>query len=1575
MSKEIDEKVVQMRFDNSNFESNVQTSLGTIGRLKQSLNFSNSSKSLENIGAAAKSVNMSPLSNAVETVKTKFSGLEVVAITALANITNSAVNVGKKIVSALTIDPVKDGFSEYETQMNSIQTIMANTKSKGSTMDDVNKALDELNTYADKTIYNFSEMTRNIGTFTAAGVGLKESVSSIKGIANLAAVSGSTSQQASTAMYQLSQALATGKVALQDWNSVVNAGMGGELFQNALKRTAENMGTNVDAMIEKYGSFRESLTEGEWLTAEVLTETLSQISGAYSEADLLAKGYSESQVQEIMDLAKTAEEAATKVKTFTQLWDTLKEAAGSGWAKTWQIVIGNFEEARDMLTSVSDTLSGFINKSSDARNKVLSDWKDLGGRADLITSIKNIFEGLLSVIKPVKEAFSEVFKSITGADLAKFTEGFKNLTDKFKLSETTSNNLKRTFKGLFSIFNICKEAIVAIGKSLSPVIEFIAKLVDSFLSVTAVIGDYITAFSDAIEQSGIFKDVIGGVLKLLEPIEGALDKAANFVKKFFNSIKTIDASDLTSIGKAISNAFKPVKGVGDFIDVVFEGIGKAVQSLGPGVSEVFSKLADALSKLFTFDSASSFMDLLISGAVVKAIKSVKKVFDTLNDTISSAGGINKSISDMFNTVGDTLKVWQESIKADKLIKIGKAIALLAGSLLVISLIDSDKLGSSLTAIGGLMTELMAGLAVLELIQNKIKTPAEGLKNLFSGGVLGNLIGLSVAILILSAAMKSLSELDWEEIGKGLVSIAGLCGILVGSAKLMSSSSKDLAKCGTNLIMFAAAIGILSLVVKSLGQIDTASLIKGLVGVGVLCAELAAFLKTADFDQLGILKGTGLLLLATSLVVLTQAVEQLSGLNINELIKGLSSIAIMLSEIVIFTKLIGNPSGMISTATGMLIIGAAMNVFAIAVEKLGNLSWTEIGKGLLTMAGALLIIAGAVKIIPNNLPIISVGLTVMSVALIGLAAALNMMGGMSWEGIAKSLVTLAGSLVILAAAMIVMTGTLAGAAALLVVAAALRILAPVLVAFGNMSWGQIAAGLIMLAGAFTVIGVAGLLLTPLVPTLMLLGAAITLIGVGCLAAGAGVTMFAAGLASLIASLSTVGSSIQDFINTLIESIPLLIQKLGEGFVKFVEVIVQNGQVILDAFVTILTSLVTAIGEVVPLVVDTLLDIITQFIQKLAECTPKVVSAVAEMIVNLIETIAEYTPQFVKAGADLIIGFIDGLSENIPRIAESGMNLIRTFMDGISTYVPEVVNAGMNMIIDLINGMANAISANTPQLVSAMQNLINSIIEAGVALLTGSIGTFTSKGGELIGGLISGIKSKVGDVVSAISSIISTCKEGLANIGSEFVSIGSNIISGLVSGIKSGISSVGSAISDVVSSAVSKAKKALGIHSPSRVFAEIGMYSDEGLAKGLIKYSNVVTDAAGNVANNMIDVMNNSISKISMDGLNSQPTIRPVFDMSSVEEGANAINSLFDKQQMVSLGIQNRGNINAISNAMRGGQVVATNDDVVHAIDSLKKVISGNTGNSYTIDGITYDDGSNISNAVKSIIRAAKVERRR
>ncbi len=384
MSTTIDQRVVEMQFDNKNFERNVQTSLSTLDKLKSSLNMNGATKGFEQIDNAAKKVNMAGLGNAVESVRLKFSALEVMAVTALSNITTQAMNTGINIAKSFTLDPIMQGFSEYETQIGAVQTILANTSHQGTNLQQVNRALDQLNTYADQTIYNFTEMTRNIGTFTAAGVDLQTSVDSIKGIANLAAVSGSTSQQASTAMYQLSQALAAGKVSLMDWNSVVNAGMGGKVFQDALIRTSELLGTGAQNAIDMYGSFRESLTKGEWLTTEVLTETLKQFAGAYSEADLMAQGFTAEQAKAIAEMAQTATDAATKVKTFTQLMDTLHESAQSGWTQTWEILIGDFEEAKEVLTEVSNVVGEVISKSAEARNEVLSGglssgWKQLLG--------------------------------------------------------------------------------------------------------------------------------------------------------------------------------------------------------------------------------------------------------------------------------------------------------------------------------------------------------------------------------------------------------------------------------------------------------------------------------------------------------------------------------------------------------------------------------------------------------------------------------------------------------------------------------------------------------------------------------------------------------------------------------------------------------------------------------------------------------------------------------------------------------------------------------------------------------------------------------------------------------------------------------------------------------------------------------------------------------------------------------------------------------------------------------------------------------------------------------------------
>ena len=511
MSNTVDSRVLEMRFDNKQFEAGIATSMSTLEKLKSKLNLTASSKSLQGLGDAAKKVDMSGLSKGVDSIHTKFSALQVVGVTALANITNSAINAGKRITKALTIEPVTSGLQEYETQINAVQTILANTQKEHTTIKQVNSALDELNLYADKTIYNFTEMTRNIGTFTAAGVDLKTSVNAIQGIANLAAVSGSTSQQASVAMYQLSQALAAGTVKLMDWNSVVNAGMGGQVFQEALRETSKELNTGAEAAIKANGSFRESLQTG-WLTSEVLTETLKKFttSGAneyvakytglskeavaaalkeaearYGEANAIDKaaeslakksGKNKQEIKEALQFAKTAEDAATKVKTLTQLWDVLKEAAQSGWAQTWRLIIGDFEEAKALFTPLSEFLTDIINKVSNARNDLLESALGMGfeklytSLSKTLKPIKKVADGakdLTDKVGNVKSSLGDLGKVVDSVIIGKFGNGEERVDKLTKAGENYYKVQNKVNETLGNSFRYTKDQIAAQDKLLA----------------------------------------------------------------------------------------------------------------------------------------------------------------------------------------------------------------------------------------------------------------------------------------------------------------------------------------------------------------------------------------------------------------------------------------------------------------------------------------------------------------------------------------------------------------------------------------------------------------------------------------------------------------------------------------------------------------------------------------------------------------------------------------------------------------------------------------------------------------------------------------------------------------------------------------------------------------------------------------------------------------------------------------------------------------------------------------------------------------------------------------------------
>lgn len=1479
MSTTIDQRVVEMQFDNKNFERNVQTSLSTLDKLKSGLNMNGATKGFEQIDNAAKKVNMTGLGNAVESVRLKFSALEVMAVTALSNITTHALNMGMNIAKEFTLDPVMQGFSEYETQIGAVQTILANTSHQGTNLQQVNRALDELNTYADKTIYNFTEMTRNIGTFTAAGVDLQTSVDSIKGIANLAAVSGSTSQQASTAMYQLSQALAAGKVSLMDWNSVVNAGMGGKVFQDALIRTSELLGTGAKQAIDTYGSFRESLTKGEWLTTQVLTETLKQFAGAYTEADLIQQGFTAEQAKSIMDMAKTAEDAATKVKTFTQLFDTLKEGVQSGWTQTWEILIGDFEEAKEVLTEVSNVVGDVLTKSAAARNEVLSGglssgWKQLlgagiadeagyidsiqevarahgdafdqmvadsdsfsdalkkglqegvissetlsdavfnlqekmsgmseeerkaagytsemiaqietlasglrdgsismdeftekiirpSGRENLIQALWNAAKGLMSVITPIKEAFKEIFPPMTADQLYKITEGLRNLTERLTLSETASTNLKNTFKGLFAVVDIIGSAFMAVVKAIGSLLGGVGELGGGLLSITGSFGEWLVKLNETIKTTDVFNKVLGGIVNFIKAAATAIKNfvttvAQNFkipgFELFHNLLERVQAR-MAQVGEAAGNMKSAVviafELIGEalancqFVQIL-QTIWNAVKTIASGIVNALGSVGGAITSSLGEANFSGIIDLLNGISFGAIAVGITKFVGGFRKAIDEIGSIKESFIGILDSVRGCFEAYQSQLQAGTLLKIASAIAILTASIVALSLIDSDKMSAALGGITVLFADLMASMAIF----NKISGQASGVVKSTTA-----MLGIATAVLILASALKKIGDLDAKQLATGLVGVAGLTATMVAAAKVMGSGSQTIIKGATHMVIFAAAIKVLASVCEDLAALSWEELAKGLVGVGVLLAEVSLFMNTAKFSGKSITTATGIVILAAAMKVLASACEDFGGMKWEEIAKGLVAVGALLAEITLFTNLTGNAKHVMSTGVALIAIAASMKIFASAVQDFSSMSWEEIAKGLVAIAGALTAVTVAVNFMPKNMIGIGTGLIAVSAALLIVADALNKMAGMTWEEIAKGLITLGGAMAILAIGLNAMTGTLAGSAAMLVAASALLVMTPVLSILGAMSWEAIAKGLVALAGAFAVIGVAGLVLTPLVPTILGLSGAFALIGVSVLGIGAGLALAGAGLSALavgltaLAAAGTAGAtaivaSLTVIITGVAALIPAIAKKLGEAVVAFCQVLIDG---------------IPAIGEAIKAIVLTIVDV-------LVECVPAIADGALKLVAGVLEALVEYTPSIVDSIFQFLIGVLEGIARNLPGLIQAAIDVLMSFFSGIvdalkgidtETLLQGIVGIG------LLSAIMAALAAVAALVPGAMVGVLGmGVVIAELALVLAAIGALAqipglewliNEGGDLLQSVGTAIGKFIGGIVGGFASGVSS-----------------------------------------------------------------------------------------------------------------------------------------------------------------------------------------------------------------------------
>lgn len=992
----------QMNTDVANRTSNTSSILSRLKGIFQKADnhqgFTNSIKSIDGLNAKASGINLNPLtgafSRAADSVKGSLNAMDVAMGIVMGNMMQKAISFGAKFFKG----PI-DGLNEYNEKLGSVQTIMTNTEweipDQSKRMRMTSKTLEDLNEYADKTIYSFKDMTKNIGTFTAAGVGLEDSAVAIKGISNLAAASGSNTQQASTAMYQLSQALASGKVGLQDWNSVVNAGMGGKLFQDRLTEMAEKMGHARDMT----KSFRDSLKDG-WLTSEVLINTLKEFS-----------------VDEQML------NAATQIKSFGQLVDTVQEAIGSGWATSWEYLFGGYEEAKGLWTEVGKIVGNYFDDAQgtyhDAildmdrslgnfRNAVLKTWKDLGGQASFFNIIKNSFEIVFKALTRFREGYRSAFGDFktVGQSLYNVTKAIENFTEKLAKSKVLfllATNAGRLFGNVISLimsmfgrfisgftkfgtgtmgFIAAINSVVSVLANFFSALRFNtnlmsgmqslgASLANVFKTVSAVVNILVTAFVrlfGGINTLNSVSNSLGWFKTLAGWIEKATGAIANFVSALSFSLMT---------GKSLESQGIKITGV-------FKAIGTAitfVAGLLKGFVGIISKVFGSLKNLkFENPFKNMFGDKSVdTGWGDKIAAGIKKGFDKIKSVVSSA---SKSLADTIRKMSfsDMLKAafagWAglkifKSIKNKKggggpfgeimdmfkdFVNNGKEMVSKVSEVLdgvkesLQSFTGAVKAGSLLMIASALMIlalslKMLAGMSTEDLVRSGsaiaslsyILTAA--MKRLskidkIPPGTAVSMIGFAIGIRILAGAMKKLADLDTNQLDVAVRGIAAATLILVGAMKLLEGGKK--VQTGVlSMLGFVLAIRLLVGAMDKLKDYNMDQIKTSLIGVVSLMGALALSMKVMNGVKIKISNMFGMITFAGTIYMLVMTLEKLTKLNPDRSAKAMEQITVLILELVSVMHLLRSVKIKLTTLAGLITFTTMVFVLVKCVEKLAN----------------------------------------------------------------------------------------------------------------------------------------------------------------------------------------------------------------------------------------------------------------------------------------------------------------------------------------------------------------------------------------------------------------------------------------------------------------------------------------------------------------------------------------------------------------------------------------------------------------------------------------------------------------
>jgi tape measure domain-containing protein len=1261
MSKNVDRRIIVMEFDNAQFEREVKRSQSTLEKLKEFLNFDKQAESLTGISKAAKGVDMSGMAAGVEAVSERFSNLGIIGMTVIQELTKTALNFGKKLISG-SIGQILSGGKK-----RALNVEQAAFQFKGLGVD-VEKAMESARESVLGTMYGFDAAAKAGSQMAASGVDVGDDLyRALRAVAGVAAMTGSEFEDMA---HIFTTVAGNGRLMGDQLNRIGARGL------NAAAVLGKAMGISegeVRDMVSKgqisfqmfadamYEAFGDHATEASGLFAGSVAHVkaaLSRIGGTF--APTIFENFKVT----LIELRYAIDAVHNALKPYLPLFE-----------KVVTLIAG---KATAALTNFKDSFTN----------------EDL---APYIDSMINIFKALISIAKPIGEAFRDIFPAMTLERFRSIGESIENFTSKLVLSEKNSENLKRTFRGLFAVLDIGKMIFTTIGQVILNAIGYFAPLGNVVLDVTGTFGDFLVSLRDVIAGSDTFEKVGLGIEKGFKPLKFVADTAIGLFKGILGFLQPL-APMISGIGNVI----------GDSVEGITGRISEFVQSL----------------------DLQQGLDLVNTGIFGTLLLVVNKFMGALELALVR-GNIAQSFTLMMRKVRIALMEYQSYLKAKTLLAIAAAIAILVGSLVLLSSIDPERLGTAVMAMTVLLTQLFGSMAVFN-------------KMLSGGGFKGitkvalAMLPLAVSILTLSSAIKKLSGIEWEAMKTGLAGLAGSMILLVGSAKVLSTIEGKMMKGAGGMIVFAAALIVMATAVEKFGSIDGGILKQGLVGVGVVLTELALFMKVTDLSGMGVLKGAGILLLATSMVVLSNAVSKFGEMDTNAMIQGLVGMGVVLTEIGIFMKVVGDPASMIVKANSLLVLGAALLLFSSTIRQVGGMETDDLKQALIGLAA---------------------GLTIMVVAL-------NLLNG-----------------------------AIGGAAAMLVLAGALAVLAPTLMILGNMELSELGMALLAIAGVFGVLAVAGLLLGPVTPIILALSAALLLLGAAVGLIGGGIALLATGLGALAVAGTAGIATLTLLITSILGLIPVFLEQVARGILAFAKVIGEGAPALVEAIVNVIIALSEAVIETAPKVAEAFVTLVWNVLDALERVAPKFGESLIKIIGGLIEGmiqgvkdllgISSPSSVFAEIASDIIGGLIKGLSDGISNVVESikevGRNILKGIKEffGIRSPSTEFESVGG----DVISGLIKGITSKPSEILNSAKEMGRKVME-GIENLPGDI---LESGKEVVSGFISGLGTNVKGVANAAKGLASRALSSIRNTlgikspSKVFEEVGEFTVQGFVDGL--------------------------------------------------------------------------------------------------------------------------------------------------------------------------------------------------